>query len=174
VAATHRDLAAMVAAGSFRQDLFFRLNVIAIETPALAQRVDDIPDLAWFFVARLAAELGRKPPALAPSALAALGRHPWPGNIRELRNVLERALVLCEADPLEAGHLTLGAAGPREDGDGGTLAEQVAALERRRIEQALRAARGRKVDAARALGISRPTLDKKVKDYAIDIFAEGE
>src|SRR6185503_6104729 len=102
---TNRDLKARVAEGAFREDLFYRLNVIALELPPLRERPLDVEALARHFVVTLARELGRPGLELAPEALALLCAHPWPGNVRELRNALERAAVLCEGERIEPADL---------------------------------------------------------------------
>jgi Nif-specific regulatory protein len=178
VAATNRDLGQMIQDGSFREDLYFRLNVLSIRNPPLRERPEDVVELARFFLAEISAELGKTFDGIDDDALTALARHRWPGNIRELKNAIERVVVLGEGPRVRAADL------PPDLGTGartsaatsttnGTLPEQVASLERERIAEALRVARGKKVQAAKALGISRPTLDKKIKDYGIDIFGEG-
>ncbi|MEO8033720.1 MAG: sigma-54 dependent transcriptional regulator, partial [Acidobacteriota bacterium] len=105
IAATHHDLAAMAAAKTFRSDLYFRISTLRIVIPSLRERVEDIPSIAESFVASLCAELGRPSVRIAPEAMAALKRYSWPGNIRELRNVVERALILGEAGELRASAL---------------------------------------------------------------------
>jgi DNA-binding NtrC family response regulator len=170
-----------VKAGRFREDLYFRLNVLTIDLPPLRQRREDMPLLARTLLDRIAARLGLRPPALGQDALAALAAWDFPGNVRELGNVLERILVL--RDPHQPGPVdrddvqsALGrdlrpstAPAPAVDEP---LAEAVARLEKTSIESALRRARGVKSHAARLLGISRPTLDKKIADLNIDIWAE--
>jgi transcriptional regulator with GAF, ATPase, and Fis domain len=187
VAATHRDLDAAVRERRFRDDLFYRLAVIRLHLPPLRDRAEDIAPLAHALLARVAAAIGRADPGLTPGALAVLGRWPWPGNARELGNVLERALVL-RAPPGATGPLTademaaaLGApaAAASEPTAAGapaslSLADKVAALERAEIEAALRRARGVKSKAAQALGLSRPTLDKKIADLGIDLWREPD
>ena len=177
IAATHRDLKQLVAAEKFREDLFFRLNVLSINSPPLRERRDDIPLLAEHFLGRFSRELGREVEKIDPDALARLCAYAWPGNVRELRNVIERAVVLCEGETIRATDLPtdlIDTAPPTLRASGRPLAEEVVALERARITEALRAARGKKVAAAQALGISRPTLDKKIHDYGIDLFEEQE
>ncbi|WP_437725468.1 sigma 54-interacting transcriptional regulator [Sorangium sp. So ce861] len=112
VSATNRDLTAEVKRGAFREDLFFRLNGIALTIPPLRARVSEIAPLARTIAERTASALGRRAPALAPETLAALEAHPWPGNIRELRNVIERAVVLAGGDTLLPEHLLLDTAAP--------------------------------------------------------------
>jgi len=205
IAATHRNLEQDIEARRFREDLFYRLNVVRIEIPSLRERPDDVAPLAAALLARIAAALGRPMPGLEAGAQAVLARGRWPGNARQLGNVLERALVLRDehmparaaltADEivdamggvdLPAPSVAAGASPapgpPRPAGEGGSepasgdgppLPEKVAALERAEILSALRASRGVKARAARALGISRPTLDKKIADLAIDVWADG-
>ncbi len=105
VSATARDLAAEIAAGRFREDLYYRLNVVPVRIPALADRREDIPQLAEYFLARLAAERRVRTPTLSPEALAALQAYSWPGNVRQLRNVIERTLILAPTD--RVGHISL-------------------------------------------------------------------
>jgi DNA-binding NtrC family response regulator/pSer/pThr/pTyr-binding forkhead associated (FHA) protein len=183
VAATHRDLAADVKARLFREDLYFRLNVVSLVLPPLRERRDDIPLLARVLLERIAARLGMRSPGLAPEAEAALTGWEYPGNVRELANVLERALVL--RDPRDPGAIdgddvmaALGfalrassqvSAGVVDD----RLSDAVARVEKQAVESALRRARGVKSHAARLLGISRPTLDKKIAELGIDLWAKG-
>jgi transcriptional regulator with GAF, ATPase, and Fis domain len=181
VAATHRELEAEVKAGRFREDLFYRLNVLRIHVPPLRERMDDIGLIADALVARLAAALGRRNPGLNDAARVRLRAARWPGNARELGNVLERALVL--RDPSAQGPLgedDIGAAmgGVAEGAVAGvaasvSLPDKIAALERAEVEGALRAARGVKARAAKLLGISRPTLDKKIADLGVDVWSSG-
>jgi DNA-binding NtrC family response regulator len=176
VVATHRDLAREVTAGRFREDLFYRVAVLTIALPPLRERRGDILPLAEAHLERLAASLGRRVPRVAAAAREALEAWPWPGNVRELVNVLERALVLGSGDVLDAGDL------PREvlegDADGGAAAPAGASATsppttlRAAEEQAVRAALahtgGRKGAAAALLGISWPTLNRKIREYGLD------
>ncbi len=172
VAATHKNLREEVQQGRFREDLFFRLAVLEIEMPPLRARREDIPLLAEGLLARLSADMGRPAPTLSKAALKQLSSYSWPGNVRELRNVLERALVLCEDKELSPCDLPEDLQAPSAVQHAGSLQEQVAALEQRCILNAMRECAGKKAPAARALGISRPTLDKKLKDYGIDPLAD--
>jgi DNA-binding NtrC family response regulator len=106
VAATNRDLAEMVAAGQFREDLFHRLNVIPLRLPPLRERIEDIPALVGFFIQKYNRELGRNVQAVSPAALQRLKAHRWPGNIRQLRNAVERAMLFADGDTLELGHFS--------------------------------------------------------------------
>ncbi len=180
IAATHRDLREEAKAGRFRQDLLYRLDVVQITMPPLRQRPGDIALLARALLSRAASRLGVRNPGLSSQALAALETWDFPGNVRELGNVLERTLVLREfgdptpvdADDVRAalGTATKSAAPCAGHSGETTLAEAVARVEREHIEAALRRARGVKSHAARLLGISRPTLDKKISELGIDIW----
>ena len=175
IAATHQALDKLVAAGKFREDLYYRLKVIELKLSPLSQRKEDIAPLAQHLLERSAEKLGIRPKLLSAGALSALCQHPWPGNVRELKNALERALVLGgEGDRLEAADLPAEvlAAPPIALPVGGTLEVQVGAVERKAIHEAMRSARGKKARAAELLGISRPTLDKKLAEHGIDVFAE--
>ncbi|MEQ9811800.1 MAG: sigma 54-interacting transcriptional regulator, partial [Azospirillaceae bacterium] len=110
ISATNRDLEAMSREGAFREDLFFRLNVLALDLPALRERPEDIAGLADFFLARAARQVGRPPPALSAAARSLLQGHAWPGNVRELENVIFRAVTLAEGDRIGAEDLDLAAA----------------------------------------------------------------
>jgi DNA-binding NtrC family response regulator/pSer/pThr/pTyr-binding forkhead associated (FHA) protein len=186
VAATHRDLASDVKEGLFREDLYFRINVLAITLPSLRERRDDIPLLARVLLDRIAGRLGLRLPDLTPESETALAAWEYPGNVGELSNVLERILILrdprdpgpIDRDDVMAGlgHALRPAVSPAlaasHDAHEGKLADAVARLEKGKVEAALRRARGVKSHAARILGISRPTLDKKIADFAIDIWAK--
>jgi len=173
LAATNRDLAAMVRAREFREDLFFRLNVFPITLPPLRERPGDVPQLAAFFLRRHGAAEDK----LTPAALQALGRHSFPGNVRELEYALERAMILAGSDPIGAEHLSLGgvAAGPRGAADGAPdwvpvippegLSLEV--LERELILRALERAGGNKSQAARLLGLSRRTLYSRMERHGL-------
>ena len=170
LAATAKDLAAEARAGRFREDLFDRLNVIAIHLPPLAERREDIAPLARHFVAQLAHRFGR-PLSLSAEALTWLEQQPWPGNIRQLEHSLERAAVLSDDDVLEAGDLRTtspGALAPRSDAGAGTLSEAVEAAERAAIGMALEATGGNRRDAAQKLGISLRTLFYKLRQYDLE------
>jgi DNA-binding NtrC family response regulator len=170
VSATHRDIDAMVAAGQFREDLFYRLGVFPIHLPALRERRDDIPQLAQALLSRLAA--GR-PVALSRNALAALAHHPFRGNVRELRNILERALLLSDGDSISATHIQQAlAVRPRQDGAAAgpvraptpPLARQpLRDAERQALQAALAAHRGSRAELAQRLGISERSLYRKLR-----------
>ncbi len=158
VAATHVDLAAAVRRGEFREDLYFRLNVVPLELPSLRERRDDIVGLAGHCLARFAREDGLPHPTLTPAAERALKMHPWTGNIRELRNVLERAVLLCDNARMDADDLALDAASTRRQEGGLPFPATIAEITRAAAEEMLRLCEGNKSEAARRLGISRPRL----------------
>jgi two-component system response regulator HydG len=180
VAATHRDLKRAVAEGRFREDLFFRLNVVPIDVPALRDRPEDIELLAEHFVARYCRELlGRAPARIDPQALDALRAYSWPGNVRELRNVIERVVLLEAEDVVLFEHLPSEIVHPAGRGAGHSVAvapaetfppgvvRPLTEIEKLAIEHALAVCGGNKTRAAQALGISRQTLRTKLKDYAL-------
>jgi len=168
LAATARDLEAEVRAGRFREDLFYRVNVVVIELPPLRDRREDIAPLARHFVARLAQRFGR-PLSLSEDALAWLEQQEWPGNVRELENAIERAAVLSRKEILEAGEFRSEAPRAAEPAppEGESLSEVVAAAERQAIADALRAANGNRREAAKQLGVSLRTLFYKIDRYGI-------
>jgi DNA-binding NtrC family response regulator/pSer/pThr/pTyr-binding forkhead associated (FHA) protein len=165
VAATHRDLRAACASGAFREDLYWRLAVITVEVPPLRARGGDIAALTAHFFAQLGAELGRRPPALVPEAQALWDRYAWPGNVRELRNAVERLLVLHDGGVVDVDDLPAELRASTGRPAPGTLADAIARLEREQIAAVFTAHAGNKAATARALGISRPTLDKKLREY---------
>ena len=193
VAATNRDLEVEAAAGRFRQDLYYRLNGVSLYIPPLRERRDEIESLVRLFVAN--ASKSAKPPAVSPEALDLLLSYPWPGNIRELRNVAERAVLLCQGAPIRPEHLPVEkmramvtstarkrpTAPPpvvRDDDTavshpaappraGASLRDELGELERVRIENALRDCGGNQSAAAKMLGIPRPTLLKRLDAYGI-------
>ena len=168
IAATSADLPRRVADGSFRADLYYRLNVLPLTLPPLRQRLDDLPSLCEFILARLAEKTGSLPRDIDAAALALLREQRWPGNLRQLRNTLEQAVAMTDGDTLGAAELRpflpdpTPAAPPAR-----TLADAVAATERQMIQAALVEQQGRVVDAARQLGVSRATLYKKLAQYGL-------
>ncbi|MGA0040276.1 MAG: sigma 54-interacting transcriptional regulator [Pirellulales bacterium] len=173
VAATNRNLEDAVASGEFRRDLYFRLKVVEIYVPPLRKRRDDIEPLARHFLARFAAETGRRVHDFAPEALDALRTYDWPGNIREMRNVIERAVVLSHADLIDRSELALSQLPPPGDtgrhaveGRGTYRPESLEDVERRHILATIEAAAGNKTKAASILGIERSTLDRKLARWA--------
>ncbi|HSP01694.1 MAG TPA: sigma-54 dependent transcriptional regulator, partial [Thioalkalivibrio sp.] len=173
LSATHRDLVALVREGLFRQDLYYRLNVIELRVPPLRERLDDLPLLSRRILARIAQDWGTQPPTLAEDALAALRRYAFPGNVRELENILERAATLCEGVALHAGDLHLPAApGAGEqalDDEGLPLDDRLEDQERHAILEALAKTSGNRTAAARLLGISFRQLRYRLKKLDIDV-----
>lgn len=159
IGATHVDLAAAVGNGTFREDLYYRLNVVQLTLPPLRDRGEDVCLLAEAFSARLAAQHGVPRPVLTPEVRAALGAHPWAGNIRELRNAIERALVLSPPGRLEVG-LLLMAAPLREAAGPLPFPAPLGTIIRAAVLETLARADGNKSEAARRLGISRPRLQR--------------
>jgi two-component system nitrogen regulation response regulator NtrX len=166
LAATNKNLADCISGGSFREDLFHRLNVVTIRVPALRERPEDIAELTQFFLDRFCRRNNRAV-SFAPECLAILRRHPWQGNVRELRNLVERAVVLARTNPVEPDELAsfLGVeAAVRQDG---TLKAALDAAERAAVERALAAEGGVVSAAARVLGVERASLYRIMKRHGI-------
>jgi two-component system, NtrC family, response regulator HydG len=173
VSATNRDLARMVAEGRFREDLYYRLNVVPVRLPPLRERPGDVEELASHFLARVAPRIGRKVTGFAPEALALLRRHAWPGNVRELENVVEQALVFAEGDLVRPEDLPEGIrraapspALPVPSGDR-SLTDILEDLEEQLILAAYERAKGVKAETARLLGIKPSALYYKLEKYGI-------
>jgi len=175
IAATNKDLDEEIRGGRFRDDLYFRLNVIPFHVPPLRERPGDVPLLARHFMEVLSAEHGRRPRAIAPDVLAALSRLPWPGNVRELRNIMERLVIMTPDGTIEMRHLPasllegLPAAALPEaaPADPGTLAEAREEFERRFILAKYHECGGNMSRTAEALGVERSNLYRKMKGYGI-------
>ncbi|MBB3227595.1 two-component system response regulator PilR (NtrC family) [Luteibacter sp. Sphag1AF] len=187
LSATHKDLAALVEQGLFRQDLFYRINVIELRVPPLRERRGDVPALADFILRQLAAESGLPAGRLKPDALAALESYSFPGNVRELENILERAMAMAEGDVIEAGDLMLPQRGNPIDAGAGMAAagsqspaarggahsdvpleDYISNIERDTIVKALEESRYNKTATARKLGITFRALRYKLKKLGID------
>jgi two-component system, NtrC family, response regulator AtoC len=165
ISATNRDLSGEVAAGRFRQDLYYRLDGVTIWIPPLRERIGEIRTLAQQFLAETTAQASRRF-RLSREALNRLEQHSWPGNIRELRNVIERAALLTTDDEIREEHLRL-APTSADSLSSGSLRSDVESLERRRILEALEVCGGNQTRAAQKLGISRGTLLTRLKQYGI-------
>jgi DNA-binding NtrC family response regulator len=188
VAATHRDLEALVRAGRFREDLYFRLNVATVTLPPLRERREDIPIISERLLAQISREVGRTLKGVSAAALDRLRIHDWPGNVRELRNVLTRAAVKCRGSTINVEDLEIGGtdaetsslhpivavpdangpSAPGRNGHGGTHFPTLDDVEREHIRRALAYAQGHKGRTCDLLGISRPTLTRKIKRYSLD------
>lgn len=167
IAATHRDLPASIAAGTFRSDLYYRVNVFPIEVPALRKRKEDIRLLVGYFIDRYASKSGKKIMRIDKRTMESLQSYPWPGNIRELQNVIERSVIVSDTDEFAIDESWLS----RESGSVRPLAEDLEDQERERIEAALRRCKGRvsgPTGAAVALSMPASTLDSKIKALKID------
>jgi two-component system nitrogen regulation response regulator NtrX len=172
VAATNKDLQEEIRAGRFREDLFFRLNVVPIFVPPLRDRIEDVPRLAEHFMAALAGEYGRRVKQFAPDAMARLQRHHWPGNVRELHNVVERLLIMAAGDTVSAqdvafvGDAPLAAAATVSLPPA-SLADARERFEREYILQVLAEHHGNISRTAEALGVERSNLYKKMRGFGI-------
>jgi two-component system, NtrC family, response regulator AtoC len=173
IAATHRDLESLVRENKFREDLFYRINVVPIRVPSLRERKDDIPILAEHFLKRYRKEHGKPSVKIDAKGLAALAAYDWPGNVRELQNVVERLMVLnlsgliLEQDvrPCLAGRI--GDAPAATPSGAPALGASVAEAEKAAIQAALKQTDGNRTHAAKALGVSRRTLHNKLREYGI-------
>jgi formate hydrogenlyase transcriptional activator len=169
IAATNRDLNAAVASGTFREDLFYRLNVFPITVPPLRERVDDIPLLVEYFIDRYARKAGKTIRRVNKRTLDQLQSYPWPGNVRELQNVIERSVIVSETDEFTVDDSWLSAGAAVESRH--ALSSTLAGHEREIIEDALRASGGRVFGpsgAAARLGIARSTLESKIRALGIN------
>jgi transcriptional regulator with PAS, ATPase and Fis domain len=166
IAATNRDLEKEVQRGAFRADLYYRLNGITLTIPPLRTRLEEIRPLAETFLRQICRDLGRPPPLLPPTSVAHLEGHSWPGNIRELKNVIERAVLLCEGPMLEPQHMPVER--PLTESQKLTVSSGGSGqTERDRIIQALNACAGNQSRAAKMLGIPRRTFVSKLDAYKV-------
>ena len=171
VAATNRNLEAAIAAGGFREDLFYRLNVFPIEVPPLRQRREDIPLLVEYFVDRYASKAGKKITGIDKRSLDLLQSYSWPGNIRELQNVIERSVIVCDTQNLSVDESWFGRGARSSAAPAQPLTERLTAQEKELIEVALAESKGRisgPSGAAARLGIPQSTLDSKIKSLKIN------
>ncbi len=170
IAASLRDLAQLAGEGEFRADLYYRISTIPLRVPPLRERQADLEILVGDLMKRLNREIKRSCTRVSPAAMDRIRRHSWPGNIRELRNVLERAMLRCEEDPLEVDdlHFDPVSAVREERVAGGDASGTLGEMEERQIRQALEDLRGNVANAAERLGIPRSTMYVKLKDFDID------
>jgi DNA-binding NtrC family response regulator len=193
IAATNRDLEAAVTAGTFREDLYYRLRVVTLDLPPLRERMEDLPILVAYLLRRLAADLGVANPGIHPEAVEKLAAYDWPGNIRELQNVLKKALIFNRGAPLQKEEITLGngeghkngpvaAAGDlsgwvrsrlRSGGQERLFDAAIDEVARLLVGEALEMSGGNRSRAARLLGVSRPTLHAKMEKYRLGAPAEA-
>jgi formate hydrogenlyase transcriptional activator len=170
IAATNRDLTAAIAGGTFRADLFYRLNVFPIEVPPLRKRKEDIPMLVEYFVKRYAEKNGKQIRNIDRNTLEQCHGYFWPGNIRELQNIVERSVILCDGDTFWIEKAWLTSARPPRVELAGPLPDALQNQERKMIEMALAECKGKVAGprgAAAKLGIPRSTLDTKIKQLGI-------
>jgi two-component system response regulator PilR (NtrC family) len=174
LSATHKNLADLVAEGRFREDLFYRINVIELRVPPLRERREDIPDLAEVILRRLARRMDTEAPALDEAALTLLANYAFPGNVRELENILERALTLCTGDVISAeqlrvrGEVRTGPETAPQPADSGALGARLEDIERDAIVKALEKTRYNKTAAAKLLGMSFRALRYRIKKLGIE------
>jgi two-component system NtrC family response regulator len=172
VSSTNRDLVDMVAKGTFREDLFYRLNLISVRLPALRERQGDVPLLAEHFLEGASRRFARALPSLTPRAVAWLSARPWPGNVRELKQAVERAVLVVDGGRLDAEHFAalaeLEASGNREPDLPGPGTMTLDAIEKAMIERCLVHAAGNLTRAAEALGISRTALYRRLQKHGIE------
>jgi transcriptional regulator with GAF, ATPase, and Fis domain len=171
IAATHRDLTQLVAAGTFREDLFYRLSVFPIQLPPLRERPSDILPLAEHILRNVTGRLGKRIGGFAEEAVALLQAYGWPGNIRELQNVIERATILCQGDRLDSACLHIA---PSPVLSYSRTPKTLKELEREAIVGALAACGGNRREAAKQLGIGLRTLYSRLREYGISTDQDEE
>ena len=178
IAATNRDLRAALEEGTFREDLYYRLNVVAIDIPSLREHKEDIPALVNFFLGKYAKEMEKTPKKITPAAMKVLREFHWPGNVRELENVIQRAVALSSNEVIDVGDIQIDVPVPRQAGVGsnhllppGMTLDQ---WEEEAIREALRQANGNKSQAARSLGLSRNALRYRLSKMGVPDSAEKD
>lgn len=167
VAATNKDLQQEVAAGTFREDLFYRLNVFPVELPPLRERKEDIEPLAAHFLKKIAKKTRRTVIGIDPKALAAMKRYSWPGNVRELENVMERCSIIARDQVIMPAHLPFTSQPPQPEDDQ-ALPLNLRETERLQVTRALRQTKWNKKQAAKLLGVTRRTIDRKIKEFDLN------
>lgn len=167
IAATNRDLAKEIAEGHFREDLFYRLSVFQIHLPPLRERLDDIPLHINAFVSSLSAKMGKTINTISPEYIAVLKRHPWKGNVRELRNVVERSLIIADGDVLMPDALPLNMQQASVSESGSYSGFDLNGVERMHIQKVLKYTNGNKTETSRLLGIGLTTLYRKIEEYGL-------
>ena len=177
IAATNRDLRAALEEGTFREDLYYRLNVVPIDIPPLREHKEDLPALAKFFFEKFAKEAGAPPKTVTPAAMKLLMEFPWPGNVRELENVIQRAVTLTEGPTIDAADIHLDSRTPRASSAASFALPEGVTLdqwEQETIREALKRAHGNKSQAARMLGLSRNALRYRLSQMGVADAAENE
>jgi two-component system response regulator AtoC len=175
IAATAKDLNKEIEKGTFREDLFYRLNVMQLHLPPLRERTEDIPALCQIFIERFRQELNKHVTSISPAAMAMMMKHPWPGNVRELENIIQRAVVLADNDTVIPENLPesigLVSGNGRFDGliSGFSLKEAQRMIEKKLIRKALNETGGNRTQASKLLEISHPSLLSKMKNYKIEL-----
>jgi len=170
VAATNRDLSKLINEGRFREDLYYRLNVVKIELPPLSQRREDIPFLIDAFIQKFNAKMGKQITGVSDQVLRLLLNHDFPGNVRELENIVEHAFVICGGSRIEVDCLPTDLTGKQEETDSSLSIKEDHPFEKAEAEivkRTLEKSRGNRVKAAQELGISRATLWRKIKRYGL-------
>lgn len=167
IAATNRDLAKEIADGHFREDLFYRLSVFQIHLPPLRERVDDIPLHVEAFVSALSSKMGKTIRTISPDYIRILKRYPWKGNVRELRNVVERSLIISDGDTLAADTLPLAMQTPQANTEGNYSGFDLSGVEKMHIQKVLKYTNGNKTETSRLLGIGLTTLYRKIEEYGL-------
>jgi DNA-binding NtrC family response regulator len=168
ICATHRDLGQMVEQGRFREDLYYRLNVVQLHLPPLRERRESIPELAHYFMKQFATQFGKKTKRFAPLALQALEENPWPGNVRELENVVQRAVVLAEDATIELSHLPEKLRkGFVDSSPAQSYDAEIREFKKRLVLRALRQCGWKKTETARSLGIARNYLHRLINQLNI-------
>lgn len=167
IAATNRDLAKEIAEGHFREDLFYRLSVFQIHLPPLRERLDDIPLHIQAFASTLSAKMGRTIDSIAPEYIRILKQHPWKGNVRELRNVVERSLIIADGNILTPDTLPLSIQTPAIQDNGSYSGFDLSGVEKMHIQKVLKYTKGNKTETSRLLGIGLTTLYRKIEEYGL-------
>jgi DNA-binding NtrC family response regulator len=166
--ASNVSLKERVKQGLFREDLYYRINVVYLRLPELKERPEDIPALCRVFLRQFSAETGREITGLSPSALRKLTEYPWPGNVRELRNVIHRAMLFCQEGTLSADHIVLPERPETPRPPGGRSPYYLSLTKKEHVEEALRKNAGHATRTARELGIARITLYKFLRRHGIN------
>lgn len=167
IAATNRDLAKEIEDGHFREDLFYRLSVFQIHLPPLRERMEDIPLHVKAFVSAFSAKMGKNIQTISPEYLNALKKHPWKGNVRELRNVIERSLIIADGDTLAVDALPISMQNPALSDSGSYTGFDLSGVEKMHIQKVLKYTNGNKTETSRLLGIGLTTLYRKIEEYGL-------